>query len=143
MFRDLLPELAEQYEELIRNYRTVYPRGGTSDAGLPGGGGSLGLCVPQIHRDHKASTTAQAILEQFGLLRTSSMAGTDGFPYSPPRRIHAAGGAGCAPEDCLSWETLRRYGGRPRAGVRICAVRYGYGDPAALARWQPDYWSAT
>jgi phosphoglycolate phosphatase-like HAD superfamily hydrolase len=27
-----------------------------------------------------------------------------------------------------------------RAGVKICAVRYGYGDPAELARWEPDYW---
>ena len=27
-----------------------------------------------------------------------------------------------------------------RAGIRICAVRYGYGDPAELARWEPDYW---
>jgi phosphoglycolate phosphatase-like HAD superfamily hydrolase len=27
-----------------------------------------------------------------------------------------------------------------RAGVRICAVRYGYGDPAELAKWEPDHW---
>jgi phosphoglycolate phosphatase-like HAD superfamily hydrolase len=27
-----------------------------------------------------------------------------------------------------------------RAGVKTCAVRYGYGDPDELARWQPDYW---
>jgi phosphoglycolate phosphatase len=27
-----------------------------------------------------------------------------------------------------------------RAGVKICAVRYGYGDPGELARWNPDYW---
>jgi len=27
-----------------------------------------------------------------------------------------------------------------RAGVQICAVRYGYGNPEELARWQPDYW---
>ena len=27
-----------------------------------------------------------------------------------------------------------------RAGVRICAVSYGYGKPEALAKWDPDYW---
>ena len=27
-----------------------------------------------------------------------------------------------------------------RAGVKICAVRYGYGKPEELARWNPDYW---
>ena len=27
-----------------------------------------------------------------------------------------------------------------RAGVKICAVRYGYGKPAELAKWEPDYW---
>jgi phosphoglycolate phosphatase-like HAD superfamily hydrolase len=25
------------------------------------------------------------------------------------------------------------------AGVKICAVTYGYGDPAELAKWHPDY----
>ena len=27
-----------------------------------------------------------------------------------------------------------------RAGVKTCAVRYGYGHPDDLAKWQPDYW---
>ena len=27
-----------------------------------------------------------------------------------------------------------------RAGVKICAVRYGYGKRSDLARWEPDYW---
>ena len=27
-----------------------------------------------------------------------------------------------------------------RAGVKTCAVRYGYGDPQKLAAHQPDYW---
>ena len=27
-----------------------------------------------------------------------------------------------------------------RAGVKICAVRYGYGNQAEIARWEPDYW---
>ena len=31
-------------------------------------------------------------------------------------------------------------GGVSEAGVKICAVRYGYGKPDDLARWAPDYW---
>ena len=27
-----------------------------------------------------------------------------------------------------------------RAGVKICAVRYGYGKPEDLAKWKPDHW---
>ena len=27
-----------------------------------------------------------------------------------------------------------------RAGVKTCAVRWGYGDPSEMARWNPDYW---
>jgi phosphoglycolate phosphatase-like HAD superfamily hydrolase len=27
-----------------------------------------------------------------------------------------------------------------RAGVAICAVRYGYGDQARMARFEPDLW---
>jgi phosphoglycolate phosphatase-like HAD superfamily hydrolase len=27
-----------------------------------------------------------------------------------------------------------------RAGVKTCGVRYGYGDPAKMATWHPDYW---
>jgi phosphoglycolate phosphatase-like HAD superfamily hydrolase len=26
-----------------------------------------------------------------------------------------------------------------RAGVHLCAVRHGYGVPAELARWKPDF----
>ena len=27
-----------------------------------------------------------------------------------------------------------------RAGVKICAVRYGYGKREDMARFEPDYW---
>jgi phosphoglycolate phosphatase len=27
-----------------------------------------------------------------------------------------------------------------RAGVKTCAVRYGYGKPEDLARFAPDFW---
>jgi phosphoglycolate phosphatase-like HAD superfamily hydrolase len=48
---------------------------------------------------------------------------------------------GAAPEECLlvGDAPADMEAGR-RAGVRICAVRYGYGDPAELAKFNPDYW---
>ena len=27
-----------------------------------------------------------------------------------------------------------------RAGVKTCAVLWGYGDREEMARWAPDYW---
>ena len=71
------------------------------------------------------------------------MQGTDGFPYKPaPDVVHASLKAlGAVPEDCLfvGDSPADMEAGR-RAGVKICAVRYGYGDPRELARWNPDYW---
>jgi phosphoglycolate phosphatase-like HAD superfamily hydrolase len=49
--------------------------------------------------------------------------------------------AGARPEECLlvGDAPSDMEAGR-RAGVSICAVRYGYGTPSDLARWDPDYW---
>ena len=48
---------------------------------------------------------------------------------------------GIQPHDCLlvGDAPADMEAGR-RAGVRTCAVRWGYGDPDEMARWQPDYW---
>jgi phosphoglycolate phosphatase-like HAD superfamily hydrolase len=55
--------------------------------------------------------------------------------------LRSVAALGAKPEDCLfvgDSETDMEAG--RRAGVRTCAVRYGYGNPAELARWEPDYW---
>ena len=48
---------------------------------------------------------------------------------------------GAQPEDCLfvGDATPDMEAGR-RAGVKTCAVLYGYGNREEMARWQPDYW---
>ena len=48
---------------------------------------------------------------------------------------------GANPEDCLFVGDSRAdmEAGR-RAGVKTCAVRYGYGKAEALAEFTPDYW---
>ena len=69
--------------------------------------------------------------------------GTDGFAYKPAPDVLLASLKvfGARPEDCLlvgdapgDMEAGRR------AGVHICAVRYGYGTPEELARFEPDFW---
>ena len=48
---------------------------------------------------------------------------------------------GANPRECLlvGDSAADMEAGRP-AGVRTCAVNYGYGNPVAMARWTPDYW---
>src|SRR5581483_7459699 len=88
--------------------------------------------------------TTRSVLEMFGLLPYfDHVQGTDGFPCKPApdvllRSIEALA---AAPEDCLfigDSETDMEAG--RRAGIRTCAVRYGYGSPAGIAKWNPDYW---
>lgn len=92
----------------------------------------------------KGSSATKAILEQFGLAQHfDHIQGTDGFGYKPEPDVllHAIKALDAAPKDCLfvgDSETDMEAG--RRAGIKICAVRYGYGNPEALARWQPDYW---
>jgi HAD superfamily hydrolase (TIGR01509 family) len=147
MFRDLLPDYTdEQHEELIRQYRAIYPtRQHRSTRIFPGVREAL-AAIPgkKSTATTKGSNTTRAILDQFGLIDYfDHVQGTDGFAYKPaPDVVHASLDAlGARPEDCLfvGDSPADMEAGR-RAGVRICAVRYGYGDPAELARWEPDYW---
>jgi phosphoglycolate phosphatase len=147
MFRDLLPDYTdEQCDELIRQYRAIYPaRQHRATRIFPGVKEAL-AAIPgrKSTATTKASQTTRAILDQFGLIDYfDHVQGTDGFPHKPaPDVVHASLNAlGARPEDCLfvGDSPADMEAGR-RAGVRICAVRYGYGDPDELARWDPDYW---
>lgn len=147
MFRDLLPDYSDaQYEELIRNYRAVYPaRQHKATRVYPGVREALAaIAGRKSTATTKATPAVRAILEQFGLVDYfDHVQGTDGFPYKPAPDVILASlnGLGARPEDCLfvGDSPADMEAGR-RAGVKICAVRYGYGDPDELARWRPDYW---
>ncbi|HOQ46603.1 MAG TPA: HAD-IA family hydrolase [Bryobacteraceae bacterium] len=147
MFRDLLPDYTEeQYDELIRRYRTVYPaRKHRATRVYPGVREAL-AAMPgrKATATTKASETTRAVLSQFGLIDYfDHVQGTDGFPYKPAPDVvfTSLKALGARPEDCLfvGDSPADMEAGR-RAGVKICAVRYGYGDPKELARWDPDYW---
>jgi phosphoglycolate phosphatase len=94
----------------------------------------------------KSSATTRAVLEQFGLLgHFDHVQGTDGFPAKPEPEVilRAMEALGAKPEECLlvGDSTADMQAGK-RAGVRTCAVRWGYGDVAQMAKFAPDYWIA-
>ena len=133
-------------DELIREWRVVYPaQGHTQTTVYPGVVETLAaLRGLKTTATTKSSLAARAVLAQFGLAgHFHHIQGTDGFGYKPEPDVvlHAVKALGARPEDCLfvgDSETDMEAG--RRAGVSTCAVRYGYGDVRALARWQPDYW---
>ena len=147
LFSDALPHYTpEQVNDLILQYRSVYlGRGHTATRPYPGVAEALAaLSGRKGTATTKGTPTTRAILEQFGLLRYfDHVQGTDGFPCKPaPDVIFTALAAmGARPEDCLfvGDSQADMEAGR-RAGVKTCAVRYGYGNPRNMAAWQPDYW---
>jgi phosphoglycolate phosphatase len=147
LFQDLFPDQTPAgCDAMIQQYRTCYHARkhqctrvfpGVAEA-LAALGGRKGTATT------KGTPTTRSVLEQFGLLQYfDHVQGTDGFPSKPaPDVIFTALDALKArPEDCLfvGDSAADMEAGR-RAGVRTCAVRYGYGDESEMARFKPDYW---
>jgi phosphoglycolate phosphatase len=136
----------EAMEPMLAAYREVYrerKHGATSViAGVPEMLSRLG--GRKSTATTKGTQSTRAMLEQFGLARHfDHVQGTDGFPAKPEPDVlmKSLEVFGAAPEECLlvGDAPADMEAGR-RAGVKICAVRYGYGDPAELAKFNPDYW---
>jgi phosphoglycolate phosphatase len=145
VFRDVGFERAS-IDALIAHYRFVYlARKHASTTVYPGVAEMLrSLGGRKSTATTKGTPTTRAILDQFGLLtHFDHVQGTDGFPAKPePDVILAALAAlGARPEDCLfvGDSAADMEAGR-RAGVQLCAVRWGYGDVEEMARWEPEYW---
>jgi phosphoglycolate phosphatase len=146
-FAHVLPHYTpEQIDELILQYRACYPaRGHKLTSVYPGVREGLeALGGRKSTATIKGSASTRAILEQFGLVQHfEHVQGTDGFPGKPaPDVIYAAlAGLGAKPGDCLMvGDSPGDMEAGRRAGVRICGVRYGYGDQNRMARFEPDYW---
>ena len=146
-FGEIFPDYGPaQIDELIRQYRVNYlARGHKMTRVYPGVPEALAaLAGRKSTATTKGTPTTRAVLEQFGLIQYfDHVQGTDGFPYKPaPDLILTAMAAlGARPKDCLMVgdSPADMEAGR-RAGVKICAVRYGYGKPEDLARFAPDFW---
>jgi HAD superfamily hydrolase (TIGR01509 family) len=147
LFVDVYPDYsAQQIDGLILQYRTNYlSRGHTKTRVYPGvAEGLAALGGRKATATTKGSPTTRAVLEQFGLIQYfDHVQGTDGFPCKPAPDVVliALAGLGARAEDCLfvGDSPADMEAGR-RAGVRTCAVRYGYGKTDELAKWAPDYW---
>jgi len=147
LFSEVLPQYtSEQMDQLVESYRNIYRgRGHTMTQLYPGVveglsalGGRKGTATT------KGTPTTRAVLEQFGLLPYfDHVQGTDGFPCKPaPDVIFTALKAlGAEPSECLFvGDSCADMEAGKRAGVKTCAVRYGYGQVEALAKFEPDYW---
>ena len=147
VFTDVLPGATrEQLDDLISRYKATYlARKHASTRLYPGVVEALEkLGGRKATATTKGTPTTRAVLDQFGLLRYfDHVQGTDGFPCKPAPDVleRSIAALGARPEDCLfvGDSEADMEAGR-RAGVRICAVEYGYGKAEALAKWNPDYW---
>jgi HAD superfamily hydrolase (TIGR01549 family) len=92
----------------------------------------------------KGTPTTRIVLEKFGVLEHfDHVQGTDGFPAKPHPDVilKSLEVFGADPGDVLMVGDAESDMAAGRAaGVKICAVRYGYGRVEDLARWKPDYW---
>ena len=147
LFQDLLPEVTqEQMEQMLADYRRIYlAREHSGTRAYPGVAEALrALPGRKSTATTKGTPTTRSVLEKFGLLTYfDHVQGTDGFPAKPePDVIFASLKVlGANPEDCLlvGDSPADMEAGR-RAGVKTCAVLWGYGRREDMARWQPDYW---
>ena len=147
LFSEVLPHYTpEQIDALIEQYRSIYRgRGHTLTRVYPGVADALAsLGGRKGTATTKGTPTTRLVLEQFGLLPYfDHVQGTDGFPCKPAPDVLlvALKAMGAAPEDCLFvGDSCADMEAGKRAGVKTCAVRYGYGSPDALAGFEPDYW---
>lgn len=148
LFEDLIPGCDQAYKEaLLAEYRGIYlDRKHTSTRLYPGVPEALAaLGGRKSTATTKSTATVRSVLELFGLLPFfDHVQGTDGFPAKPapdviekslavfgvtdPARVLMVGDA---PADMAAGQA---------AGVRTCAVRWGYGNHQEMAAFQPDYW---
>jgi HAD superfamily hydrolase (TIGR01509 family) len=146
-FGEIFPDYGPaQIDELIRHYRVLYlARGHKATHVYAGVTEALAaLAGRKSTATTKGTPTTRAVLEQFGLIQYfDHVQGTDGFPYKPAPDVilTALAALGARPEDCLMvGDSPADMEAGKRAGVKTCAVRYGYGKPEDLARFAPDFW---
>ena len=149
LFGDIYPGASrERLADLLAQYRAAYPaRGHKMTTVFPGvAEGLAGLGGRKATATTKGTPTTRAILEQFGLLGYfDHVQGTDGFPHKPSPDVifKSLEALGAKPCDCLMvGDAPSDMEAGRRAGVKICAVTYGYGKREALAKYDPDYWIA-
>ena len=147
LFDDVLPGCDEATKaDLLARYRPIYlAREHAATRVYPGVPETLSrLNGRKSTATTKSSQTVRSVLEQFGLVDYfDHVQGTDGFPAKPApdvifRSLQALGAdardvlmVGDSPADMAAGKA---------AGVRTCAVTWGYGKREEMARFAPDFW---
>ncbi len=147
LFAEALPAFTEErMPELLQRYRGHYlSRGHTETRVYPGIAETLGL-LPGLKSTAttKSTETVESMLRQFGLRDYfHHVQGTDGFPSKPEPDVvlRSLEKFGIPPDQCLFiGDAAPDMEAGRRAGVRTCAVRYGYGNQQDMAAHAPDYW---
>jgi phosphoglycolate phosphatase len=147
LFTELFPEAPpEQVEAWIQTYRTTYlSREHKLTRLYPNVPETLAkLGGLKTTATTKGTPTATNILTQFGLIgHFHHVQGTDGFPSKPEPVVlqKAMAAIGVEPADCLMiGDSVPDILASKAAGVKVCAVSYGYGHAEALRACEPDYW---
>ena len=147
LFRDLFPDYStEQIESMIERYRTIYPARNHSATKLYPHVADVLAALPgkKSTATTKGTPTTRIVLEMFGLLPFfDHVQGTDGFPAKPEPDViyRAADGLNAKLEDCLFvGDSAADMQAARKAGVKSCAVTYGYGRTDDMQRWEPTYW---
>jgi HAD superfamily hydrolase (TIGR01549 family) len=147
LFGDLFPECTREHmDQMLVDYRRIYlARNHSLTHAYPGVSDLLkALPGKKSTATTKGTPTTRAVLELFGLLPYfDHVQGTDGFPAKPEPDVILASlkALGVQSTECLlvGDSAADMQAGR-RAGVKTCAVLWGYGQREELARWEPDYW---
>jgi 2-phosphoglycolate phosphatase len=147
LFGDVFPGAApERLDDLLKQYRVTYlARGHSLTSVYPGVAEALSaLGGRKGTATTKGTPTTRAVLEQFGLIQYfDHVQGTDGFPCKPAPDVilKSLETLGASPQDCLMiGDSAADMEAGRRAGVKTCAVTYGYGKLEALAQFAPDFW---
>jgi len=146
-FQEVLPAFSrDQLNDLIQQYRTVYTgRNHASTKLYPGVKEALAaLPGRKSTATTKGTPTTRIVLEMFGLLpHFDHVQGTDGFPSKPAPDVilKSMEALGARQGECLMvGDSAADMEAGRAAGIKTCAVLYGYGKRELLARHQPDFW---
>jgi len=137
----------EDIDQMIVEYRAIYPaRLHASTFVYEGIAEVLGrLGGRKSTATTKGTPTTRTVLDQFGLISYfDHVQGTDGFPAKPEPDVlfKSLDVLGVRAQDCLFvGDCPTDIEAGHRAGIRTCAVTWGYGDPEELADAKPDFWA--
>ena len=147
LFHDLIPDVTEEEKQtLLTNYRSTYTARKHSATRLyPGVQEAIArIGGRKSTATTKSTATVRSVLEMFDLLpHFDHVQGTDGFPAKPAPDVifKSLEVFGVPPDQVLMiGDAATDMAAGRAAGVKICAVSWGYGDHKAMATYEPDYW---